>query len=150
MNTFVSPSPYYKRPLDVRRLFDRQPLETCTLGLSISQHLELIIFTRFGEHRYDPAFGCAIWDLDFELIASRVLWEDKMQHSLTRALAEREPRIYEAAVSIDVTDVEKVYPLRMMTEIKKRVAIGVSARVTATGERYSFTTALYLSPLSSE
>lgn len=150
MNTFVSPSPYYKRPLDVRRLFDRQALETCTLGLSISQHLELIIFTRFGEHRYDPAFGCAIWDLDFELIASRVLWEDKMQHSLTRALAEREPRIYEVEVSIDVTDVEKVYPLRMVTEIKKRVAIGVSARVTATGERFSFTTALYLSPLSSE
>lgn len=150
MNTFVNPSPYYKRPLDVRRLFDRQPLENCTLGLSISQHLELIIFTRFGEHRYDPTFGCAIWDLDFELIASRVMWEDKMQHSLTKALAEREPRIYEAAVSIDVTDIEKVYPFRMITEIKKRVAIGVSARVTATGERYSFTTALYLSPLSSE
>lgn len=141
---------YYKRPLEFRRLFDRRYLETCSLGMSVSQHIELIIFTRFGEHRYDPGFGCEVWELDFELIASRALWEDKMQHSLTRAISEREPRIYDTEVTIDVTDVEKVYPLRLVTEIKKRVAIGVKAKVTATGERYSFQTALFLSPLSSE
>lgn len=143
-------STFYKRPLQFRRLFDRQHLETCSLGMSISQHIELIIFTRFGEHRYDTSFGCEVWELDFELITSRVLWEDKMQQSLSRALAEREPRIYDIEVSIDVTDVEKVYPLRLVTEIKKRVAVGIKAKVTATGERYAFQTALFLSPLSSE
>jgi phage baseplate assembly protein W len=141
---------YYKRPLALRRLFDRQYLETCSLGMSISQHIELIIFTRFGEHRYDPGFGCEVWELDFELITSRALWEDKMQQSLHRALAEREQRIYDVAVTIEVTDVEKVYPLRLVTEIKKRVSVGIRARVTATGERYSFQTSLFLSPLSSE
>lgn len=143
-------TPNYKKPLQLRRLFDRQWLETCTPGESISGNIELIIFTRFGEHRFDPGFGCEVWELDFELIMSQSLWEEKMRSSLSRAIAERESRLYDTDVDIQVKDVEKLYPLRQVAEIKKRVSVTVNAKVTTTGERYVFNTALFLSPLSSE
>ena len=143
-------APQYKKPFQLKRLFDRQYLETCTLGESISGHLELLIFTRFGEHRFDPGFGCEVWELDFELIVSQSIWEEKMRKSLAAAIAERESRIYEVDIDVQVKDVERLYPLRQVAEIKKRVSIAVTARVTNTGERYVFNTALFLSPLSSE
>jgi phage baseplate assembly protein W len=61
---------YYKIPLKLSGLLEGNELPTIDLRDSISSTLELIIMTRFGEHRHDPSFGCEIWDLDFELIVS--------------------------------------------------------------------------------
>ncbi len=141
---------FYKKPFHFARLFSNQPLETCDAGISISQHIELIIFSRFGEHRFNPAFGCEVWELDFELIVNQAMWEDKMSQSVKRAVRDQEKRLYEVDAFISVSDVEKVFPLRRMTEIKKKVDITVTGRLTATGENYVFVTALFLSPLSSE
>lgn len=141
---------FYKKPFDFKRLFSDHTLETCDAGISISQHIELIIFSRFGEHRFNPAFGCEVWELDFELIVNQSMWEDKMSQSVKRSVREQEKRLYDVDASIRVEDVEKVFPLRQITEIKKKVEITVSGRLTATGENYVFVTALFLSPLSSE
>lgn len=141
---------FYKKPFDFSRLFSNQPLETCSTGISISQHIELIIFSRFGEHRFNPAFGCEVWELDFELIVNQALWEDKMSQSVKRAVREQEKRLYGVDAFMTVSDVEKVFPLRRMTEIKKKVDITVTGKLAATGENYVFATALFLSPLSSE
>ncbi len=143
-------SGYYKKPFRFKNIFDNNNLDTCNLGVSISQHIELIIFTRFGEHRFDTGFGCKVWELDFELIISAALWEDQMRQSLITAITRQEPRLYEVDVTVQVTDVERLFPFRQMVEVKKRVAITVNARLTGTGERYLFNTALFLSPLSSE
>jgi phage baseplate assembly protein W len=141
---------FYKKPFDFKRVFANAPLEACDTGRSVSQHIELIIFTRFGEHRYNPAYGCEVWDLDFELIVNQSMWEDKMCQSLQHAIREQETRLYDIMVEIAVKDVEKVFPLKQVTEIKKQVSITVSGRVSATGEHFVLNTALFLSPLSSE
>lgn len=141
---------YFKIPLNFRSVFEKKDFSTCDLGESISQYIELIIMTRYGEHRFDPSFGCEIWDLDFELILSESLWEEKLRQSLVRSISTHETRLYDVEVDIKVAEVEKVYPFRLQAEIKKKVDITVRGKVRETGEQYIFRTDLFLSPLSKE
>ncbi len=143
-------SSFYKKPFSFKQVFENNGLETCDLGRSISQHIELIVFTRFGEHRFNTDYGCRVWELDFELIISASMWEEQMRQSLIASISQQEQRLYEIDVEVQVTDVERLFPFRQMAEIKKRVEIIVRGKLVATGERYFFTTALFLSPLSSE
>lgn len=138
----------YKKPLLFNQLLRGRDLETQDLGASISQYLELIIFTRFGEHRFKPDFGCEIWELDFELIVSESTWEEKLRQSLLKSITAHEQRIYDVNLDVRIKEVNKFYPLRNISEIKKRVEIVVTGRIQQTGENYMFSTALYLNPLS--
>jgi phage baseplate assembly protein W len=139
---------FYNKPFRFRSLFAGGGLQPTDLGKSISNHIELIIFTRFGEHRFHNDFGCEIWDLDFELIVSESIWEEKFRKSLLKSITDYEFRIYNTAVEVRITEVENIYPLRKITEIKKKVDISVRALIKTTGEKYFFNTALFLSPLS--
>lgn len=141
-------SPLYKKPFRLNQIFQGQDLDKQDIGASISQYIELIIFTRYGEHRYKPDFGCEIWDLDFELIISESMWEEKLRQSLLRSIKQYEQRIYDVQLDVRIKEVNKFYPLRNVSEIKKRVEIIVSGKMQQTGENYTFSTSLYLSPLS--
>ena len=139
----------YNKPFRLTNIFDHRDLQETDAGKSISQHLELIIFTRFGEHRHNVNFGCEIWDLDFELIVSETTWEEKFRQSLLKSITEYERRLYQVEVEIKMTEVEKSFTIRNVTEIKKKVDISIRAKINITGEKYFFNTALFLSPLSS-
>ena len=139
---------FLNKPLRFNSIFTGADLQSTDLGKSISNHLELIIFTRFGEHRHQRNFGCEIWDLDFELIVSESIWEEKFRKSLLKSITDYELRIYNTEVEVRITEVENVYPLRKITEIKKKVDISVRSLIKNTGEKYFFNTALFLSPLS--
>ncbi|ARS42205.1 hypothetical protein CA265_22115 [Sphingobacteriaceae bacterium GW460-11-11-14-LB5] len=139
---------FFNKPFRFNSIFSGAGLQATNLGKSISNHIELIIFTRFGEHRFHRDFGCEIWDLDFELIVSESIWEEKFRKSLLKSIIDYEFRIYNTEVEVRITEVENVYPLRKITEIKKKVDISVSALIKTTGEKYFFNTALFLSPLS--
>lgn len=139
----------YNKPFRLGHLLANKELELTDLGRSISHHIELIIFTRYGEHRHNHRYGCEIWDLDFELVVSTRVWEEKFRQSLLRSITEYEHRLYEVAVDIKLSDVEKLYPGKNISEIKKQVDITVTGKIKVTGEHYLFNTALFLSPLSS-
>ncbi|MDQ0636533.1 phage baseplate assembly protein W [Pedobacter sp. W3I1] len=139
---------FFNKPFRFNSIFSGAGLQATDLGKSISNHIELIIFTRFGEHRFHHDFGCEIWDLDFELIVSESIWEEKFRKSLLKSITDYEFRIYNTEVEVRITEVENVYPLRKITEIKKKVDISVRALIKTTGEKYFFSTALFLSPLS--
>ena len=139
---------FFNKPFRFNSVFSGTGLQATDLGKSISNHIELIIFTRYGEHRFRSDFGCEIWDLDFELIVSESLWEEKFRKSLLKSISDYEFRIYKIEVEVRITEVENVYPLRKITEIKKKVDIIVRALIKTTGEKYFFNTALFLSPLS--
>jgi phage baseplate assembly protein W len=129
------PTPLYKKPFKLNNIFNGQDIDKQDVGGSISQYIELIIFTRYGEHRFKPDFGCEIWDLDFELIISESMWEEKLRQSLLRSITQYEKRIYDVHIDVHI-------------EIKKKVEIVVSGKMQQTGENYVFTTSLFLSPLS--
>ncbi len=139
---------FYNKPFNFKSIFTDRELSTADLGKSISNHIELIIFTRYGEHRHNYNFGCEIWDLDFELIISENLWEEKFRKSLLLSITTYEKRIYNVSVDVHITEVENVYPLRKITEIKKKVDVSVRGLIKTTGEKYFFSIALFLSPLS--
>lgn len=139
----------YNKPFRLIRLFENRDLQEADAGKSISQHIELIIFTRFGEHRHNNNFGCEIWDLDFELIVSETTWEEKFRQSLLKSITAYENRLYQVEVEIKMTEVEKSFTIRNVTEIKKKVDISIRGKINITGEKYYFNTALFLSPLSS-
>lgn len=139
---------FLAKPLKLGVMLDNGKLTNIDQGRSISNHIELIIFTRRGEHRYNPDFGCAIWDLDFELIVSESMWEERFRKSLLQAISRYERRIKEVQVTVKISEVEKFFPQRKVTEIKKKVMIYVDAKMRNTSERYYFSTSLFLSPLS--
>jgi phage baseplate assembly protein W len=139
---------FLKLPLRLDIAMEGHELPSCTLVQSITKSLELIIVTRFGEHRADPGFGCEIWDLDFELIVSARLWEEKLRQSLLHSITTHEHRLSTIEVNIQINDVEKLNYFRKFSEVKKRVDIIVTGVIQKTGEPFSFGTNMYLSPLS--
>lgn len=138
----------YKTPLQFSKLLEGNELPTCSLFDSVTKNLELIITTRFGEHRCDPSFGCEIWDLDFELIVSENLWEEKLRQSLLRSVNCHEKRLGAVQLTVEITEIEKFHLFKKFTEIKKRVEIKLTGTLYKTGEPFSFKTNLFLSPLS--
>lgn len=141
-------NPLYHKPLRFSNTSQGQDMREQDLGGSISQYIELIIFTRYGEHRYNPEFGCEIWDMDFELIQSETIWEEKLRQSLLKSIKKFEKRLYDIDIEVQISEINKFYPLRNVSEIKKRVEIIIKGKLIKTGEHYTFSTALFLSPLS--
>lgn len=139
---------YLKLPLSLATVMDGNELPTCNMVESIRSNLELIIITRFGEHRCDPSFGCEIWDLDFELIVSARLWEEKLRQSLLCSVTSHEHRLSNVEVNVQISDAEKLNLVKRFIEIKKRVDILVSGVIQKTGEPFQFRTNMFLSPLS--
>lgn len=139
---------FLKRPFRFSNILSHQNLDKASLGQSIAKNIELIIFTRKGEHRFNPNFGCEIWDLDFELMVSEGLWEEMLRKSLTNSIAEYEKRIVNVEVDVKITEVEKFFSVRKVAEIKKKVNVYVEGRMRYTNERFSFSKSLFLSPLS--
>ncbi|OLY95036.1 hypothetical protein BUE76_23035 [Cnuella takakiae] len=138
----------YRIPIKTDVIMKGHDLPTCDLDSSIKRNLDLIIMTRFGEHRCDPTYGCEIWDLDFELIVSARLWEEKLRQSLLRSIGTHEYRLANIDITVSISDIERFNPYKHTVEIKKRVDIGVSGVIKQTGESFLFQTNLFLSPLS--
>jgi phage baseplate assembly protein W len=123
-------------------------LTPCSLSHSITQHLELILTTKFGEHRSDPSFGCEIWNLDFELVSSIAAWEESLRKSLVQSVITHELRLTNVAINVSISDLEKFSIFKQSAELKKRVNISISGTIHKTGEPFSFHTNMFLSPLS--
>jgi phage baseplate assembly protein W len=139
---------YYKIPFLLTAVMEGGELPACDLETSIQKTLELIVTTKFGEHRSDVSFGCEIWDLDFELIISARLWEEKLRQSLLKSIISHEHRIANVEINVAISDIEKFNVLKQFTEIKKRVDIRIAGLMKKTGEAFAFHTNLFLSPLS--
>lgn len=141
-------SVYYKIPLQLRSVLEGKELASCDINQSITRNLELIIMTRFGEHRSNPEFGCEIWELDFELIISEALWEEKLRKSLLASISTHETRLSNIDIKVKINEIERIHIIKKQPEIKKRVTIELYATIQKTGEAFSFDTSLFLSPLS--
>ena len=141
-------SPYYKYPLNLSRIFENADLTKCDLGESISQNIQLIITSAHGEHRYNELFGCKIWEMDFELVMSQRIWEEKLRQSLLAGIVEFEKRIEKVNIEVHISEVENFQPITKYIAIKRKVDILVRAIIAETGEKYNFHTDLYLSPVA--
>ena len=142
--------PYYKVPLELSTVFKGQELPTCDMRQSIDNNLNLLIMTRYKEHRANAEFGCEIWDRDFELIINKGSWEEKLRISLLRSVGLYETRLSNVDIIVTLSKVEKNQPFREIAEVKNKVEIRLSGVIELTGEKYTFSKTLFLSPLSVE
>jgi len=142
----------YKLPLLFSRLFETKirDLSRCTEEESIDQHLELIITTCPGEHKYDPEFGCRIWDLDFERVVSMHKWEEQFVQYLSEAIKKYERRIQEIDTRVKFYDVRNEHDISGAISIRKRVDIQVDSIILSNKKKCCFYYSIYLGPLSSD
>jgi phage baseplate assembly protein W len=141
---------YYQLPLLFSRLFESKDLLRCSESESIDRNLELLLTTCPGEHKYDPGFGCSIWDLDFESVVSIQKWENTFVQYITDAVKKYEPRIREVSPRVSFIDVRNRHELSGAVSIRKRADIRIDAIIVSSGKKCCFYYSLYLGPLSSE
>jgi len=116
--------------------------------MSIAQNINLIITSKFNEHRFDDTYGCVIWDMDFELILNENIWRDKINKSVILSLKKHERRLDNIDSIIEVKEEEYVNKRTGIKGIRKKIKISVSGQLRETGEQYNFSTNLFLSPIS--
>jgi len=138
---------YYQTPLRPNSLFSNNSAK-CSLGESISQHIMLIISTPLGKNPSLPDFGCAVWDLQFQLVPSTYKWENKVSESLQEVISKYEKRIKNIIVKVRLTEVEVDYAFRKYPDIKKKARVAINAEMEETGEHFGFSTEIYVSPIS--
>jgi phage baseplate assembly protein W len=142
----------YKLPILLSRIFESniRDLSRCNEEESIDQNLELIITTCPGEHKYDPNFGCRIWDLDFERVVSVQKWEGEFVQYIIEAIKKYEPRVCDVEPQAKFFDIKNRHEFSGAVSIRKRVDIQIDATVVNTKKKCCFYYSLYLGPLSSE
>ena len=138
------PASYYRLPLDLEGIVERQQLPRCSAQESIAQHLYLILTTYLGESRYEPDFGCQVWEQDFEAMTT-MRWKDTVQASVERAIIAYEPRLVRARALVSVSDFELK---NVHQRIRKRLDVAVSAALHRTDEPFAFQASLFVAPLS--
>lgn len=139
----------YEMPIRFSKLMKgRESLPTCDLKKSIAQNIFLLITSRHREHRFDETYGCAIWDLDFELVDNENRWLEQIRKSVYNSVSRHEPRLDDISVDIEITLDDQVSSFNFSRSVKKRLTIYVKGTIATTGEEFPFSTNIYLSPLS--
>ena len=138
------PNTYYRLPLDLSGIIERQALPRCSLQESIAQHLYLMLTTHFGESRYEPEFGCQVWEQDFEALTT-IRWKDHVQQSIEQTIRTYEPRLVRVRAQVAVMDFE----LKNVSQrIRKRLDVNITATLHHTNEPFAFQASLFVAPLS--
>lgn len=129
-------------------MIEGETLPTCSLAESIAQHLMLLILTRKGENRFNPDYGNAVWDLEFDNAVTMVVWERVFAESLSDQITRYESRINQPEIRAQLEYVEHQYGKKDFVEVRKKAKISIQAIVTETGEHFTFSTTIYLSPMT--
>lgn len=142
-------TPNYRMPFVPSTLMSEGgSIDTCDVGESIAHNIMLLITTKKGENRYDENYGNDVWSLEFDNGVTPAIWENTFIKSLRKQILECETRIVQPQISAYIEVVEHNYDTKEHTEIKKKVRIAINAKMESTGERFSFSTELFLSPMS--
>jgi len=139
---------YYALPLRLDQIVQQQAHPTCSLPASIAQHLYLVITTHFNESRFDPQFGCSLWEEDFSVqVGSR--WKDDIRQSIEESVKTYEKRLTSVQVRVELAD-QELQGTPKNHRVKRRLSIWIDGLITRTNERFVFQRSIYLAPLSTD
>lgn len=136
---------YYRLPLPLGNIIRQVESPSSTLEFSIIQHLHLMATTFLGESKYDPSFGCSVWEMDFDSTTTNDQLRESLKSSFTLAIQRYEPRITGAEVSVNIQQSELV---ALAQQVKKKVTITVKGQLAATNEPFNYYEYFYIGPLS--
>ncbi len=141
---------YYGFPVSFKSLITGKKLRKLSLEDSVDQHISLILVTRFEEFKYDPTFGCTVWDYDFEALPKINSWKNEMEHSIAKLLDALEPRLANVVIKVNIS-LEEVTAKRFknVRRVKRRINIAVKGRLVPTDEVFErLDYSLFFSPIS--
>lgn len=143
---------YYKLPLRLSSFFEANggQLDKCSELESIDQHIEMLLTTCPGEHHFDSDFGCRIWELDFQVIASLEQWEKLFKQYIHESIVRYETRLTNLSLDIYLREVVKEERANCSMAVRKRADVYVTAQLISTDEPIKLRYTLYLGPLSNE
>lgn len=118
----------------------------CSFEDSLWNHIYLILTTPFKEVRYDPDFGCAIWEYD--LIAgsevNEIRWEGEIKD-----LIEDTIRLYEKR--IEAVQIKVKLNRDGLRDAHKRLTVQVTGKVRALDrQHFSFQRDIIIAPFIAE
>ena len=120
---------------------------------SLRQHIYLILTTHLGAYRFDPEYGCVVWEHDFELLYTLSSWQNRVADSIKHSLLNQELRLTEVQVKVGIQDREwhntRKNAQLLQARTKKCINVAVSGRLKATNELVDFPDfTIFFSPVS--
>jgi predicted component of type VI protein secretion system len=120
------------------------------LGDSIGDHIALIISSRLDSFRFDPDYGCSIWEQDFVTPGRITKLRDAIERSIEASIAQHEKRLIDIKPKVKIDDQHQRTEINQseINRIKRRVNITISAKMRYTEEPFMYTENVYFSPMS--
>lgn len=141
--------PFYQLPLRCAQLTrpGRHPL--LNQEDAIRQHIHLLLRTHYHEGRYDPAYGCYVWDKDFDNIQSIHRWKDELEELVRQTIGDYEKRLSAVVASVTVDELPVVDPkTQQVSRYSKRITISLTGTITQTNQPLVHREYMFFSPLS--
>jgi predicted component of type VI protein secretion system len=136
---------YYSLPLNFEAFLEKKQHSRCSLRQSIAQNIFIMLTSNFEESRYDPEYGCSIWDNDFDMMTN-IKWKDNIRISIERVVKQSEGRLSQVTVQVEVEDFE-VYT-KTGRKIRKKLNVKIEGLIRKTNERFLFEEYLFIAPMA--
>jgi phage baseplate assembly protein W len=140
---------YFTLPMPFSKILKREEIIKCDLKKSIEQKIHLLLISNFGENRFNPQFGCIIWEYDFENVANQNAWKDMIVNSVKETLQLQEQRLQNIKVKFDINEQEFVDEKdKKVIRVKRKLDVTVTANLVKTNERFHYNQTIFISPIS--
>lgn len=145
---------YYTLPLRFDQLLEKRQHTRCQLNDSIAQHLHIMLSSHFGESRFNPDYGCSLWEFDFKMVPdpkeNKFKWKESVKLSYEETIRQSEPRLSNVRVRVEIEDFIEDYKVsrKVSKKIRKRLWVQVDATISITNQEFSFTEYLFIAPIS--
>jgi len=141
------PSGFLSLPLQLDLIPQQGSLQLCQIRQSIAHHIHLILTTSLGELASNEAFGCGLWDADFDNLSSRSRLKDGLVQALEDAIKCHEPRLEQVRTELQLHQ-EEISAAGTNRRIKNRLDITVTGIMNGTNEPLVYKDHFFISPLS--
>lgn len=137
-------------PMDVLAFFKDGVLPIVHEQESIAQHIHLLLTTVKEEHPADPAYGCELWDHQFDTVQTSGVWMDRMAHHMKELIERYEKRLTDVQVraEIDQAEFKVKQATHVASRLKRRLRITLTARFVRTNETFDFVDTMLVAPFS--
>ena len=83
----------YELPVSFEGLVRGKKLPRIAEDASIRNHIYTILMTSLREFRFDPSYGCNIWDSDFDIRIAQQDYTNEVAEALKSTIDDHEPRL---------------------------------------------------------
>lgn len=137
----------YSLPIRTDLLIRGKEHPAVSLKQSIADFIHLVLTTSFGECKFEPEFGCSVWERDFDVAVSTHALKDQMQNAIRQAIEQNEKRITKVRVEVKLSQEEMVSEGKGL-RIKRKLDIKAGGVIVKTNEPFEYFEKVYIGPIS--